>query len=138
VYFATIGQIAQYGQIAGGKGEVFCGVVELTARERAILRLWIAGRDTKHIGHALELSVTAVNHQLQGTAVKMGVSRSQIKTWMMQHPQCLDRGAVSEPGLHPEDCHCSALYCVTMRTTPAGHPLGCRCTSCPTARPKAA
>jgi hypothetical protein len=93
--------------------------------------LWVSGRDTKAIGFALEITIATVNVRLKSAAAKMCVTRSEIKTWVMQNPAALDCGTSAERGLHPRGCRCPAPYCLAMRSSSAVHPaIGCRCQSC--------
>ena len=102
--------------------------VRLSARERQIALLRVQGKPSKEIAHRLEISVGDVNARILGIVAKAHLAgRDEVKIWVLQRPEVLQRGVEVEVGLHPAGCRCSSPYCLAMRATAGEHPEGCLC-----------
>lgn len=95
------------------------GSVQLSPRERAIVRGVLRGESNKNIAGALGIQAKTVANYLHRMNFELQVAnRAEMARWVLQNPGAT-RGETCAPGLHPPDCECGSDYCTEMRGTAA-------------------
>lgn len=86
--------------------------VSLSKRDREIAAQYFAGCSPKEIAAFLEIGLSTVNEHLSEICRRAEVNRPQLFRWMLQNPRCLEKGALTPPGLHVPQCPCGSPGCL--------------------------
>ncbi len=82
--------------------------VRLSRLEREIATRMLEAKASKLIAGELEKSVGTINRRIADMCRRAMVrDRFEFLLWLLQNQRCLTRGALTQPGLHPDSCRCS-------------------------------
>jgi DNA-binding CsgD family transcriptional regulator len=101
--------------------------VSFDRKGREMAALLYAGTDPKVIADALEIAVSTVYGRIADMCEQAHVAgERQLLIWILQHPECMQRGRVCAAGLHEVPCSCGSPHCVgglvAHGLTPVGAP----------------